>query len=247
MRVYQVRSSDEFGDPDLVIIPGTKNTVHDLEWLKKKGLDKEILRLRRSHVPIIGICGGYQILGKKLADPFGIEGATAGEYEGLGLLHVETKFSSYTKKTRRVTAEVLGAGPILGQAGGKEVRAYEIHMGETRLGAGEPPFRILSGNGRRRQPRYDGAISNDGLVFGSYLHGLFDDGTITRALLRYLALKKRGKIVAARNKETSIEKTWKDSLDLFCNTLCSSVDINRILEIAQIKPQNIRAPWKSSK
>ena len=248
MHVYQVRSSNRLRNPDIVIIPGTKNTIHDLKWLKRERFDKEILRLRRNGVPIIGICGGYQILGKKLVDPHGIEGGIAGkELEGLGLLDVETRFSSYTKRTSRVTAEVLVGGPLLGQSVGKRIRAYEIHMGETRPGSDKCPFRIFPDNGPGAKAHYDGAISSDGLVFGSYLHGLFDDGTITRALLDYLNQKKGGRKVEGIGEErASIEKTWEGSLDLFCTTLCSSVDIERILEFAQIRTRRIRGSWKSS-
>jgi adenosylcobyric acid synthase len=242
VHVYMANSARELRNPDAVIIPGTKNTVHDLLWLKKKGLDNEILRLRKSRVPIIGICGGYQMLGKKLIDPFGLEGGVASEYEGLGLLQIVSTFSRYKKTTRRVTAEIKGKGPILGRVAGRRIKAYEIHMGQTRVRADETPFRVLAANSRAAS-HPEGAISNDGIVFGSYLHGLFDDEAITFALLNYLA-RKKGTVVGT---EVNIDKAWSDNLDLLCNTVRANVDIARILEIARIKTAKAKASWKSSR
>jgi len=243
IRVHMAKSAHELKSPDAIIIPGTKNTVHDLLWLKKTGLDAEILRLRRSGVPIIGICGGYQMLGEKLVDPHGLEGGAVGEYEGLGFLHVVSTFSRYEKTTRRVTAEVTGKGPILGQIAGKRIRAYQIHMGKTNVGADErTPFLVLPAN-IGAAPHPEGAISNDGMVFGSYLHGLFDDQAVTYALLNYLAEKKGVKV----GREVNIDKTWRDNLDLLCKTVSANLDIVRILKIVKIKTARANASWKSSR
>ncbi len=240
VRVYMAKSARELKNPDAVIIPGTKNTVHDLLWLKKTGLDSEILRLRRSCVPIIGICGGYQMLGNKLIDPFGLEGGTASEYEGLGLLQIVSTFSRYKKTTRRVTAEVTGKGPILSRAAGRRIGAYEIHMGKTKVEADETPFRVLPANSRAAS-HPEGAISNDGIVFGSYLHGLFDDEAVTYALLNYLSEKKG----IAVGRELNIDKAWRDNLDLLCNTVSANINIARILEVAKIKTAKANVSWNS--
>ncbi len=245
LRVNLVKSVSEIGNPDVLIIPGTKNTMHDLRWLRKERLDDQILRLRRSGVPIIGICGGYQILGKEIVDTLGLEDGvekiempTEAKIDGLGLLDITTKFNRYKKKTRRVRAKVIGAGPILGSVLGKLISAYEIHMGETRLvGTDKSSFKILKANrkGLHVVPHYDGAISNDGLVIGSYLHGLFDDGTIIGALLGYLAQRKGIKRAdTGIFNKTGIESTWEESLNLLCATLRSNVDIDRILNMAGI-------------
>lgn len=244
MRVRLVKSAHELRSPDVVMIPGTKNTVQDLVWLKKEGLDREILRLRRTGVPVIGICGGYQMLGKKLVDPYGLEGGARAEYGGLDLLDVVTTFSRYEKTTRRVRAEVIGAGPILGKVAGKRIRGYEIHMGETELGTDKPPFRILPAD-THAALHPDGAVSDDGLVFGSYLHGIFDDNCVTNALLNYLAERKG--VVAAGRAEDNIEKTWMDNLDLLCDTVRANVGIARIFEIAGIKETKVKASWTPSR
>ncbi|HII98180.1 MAG TPA: cobyric acid synthase [Methanoregula sp.] len=165
------RSLDGF---DCIILPGTKNTVDDLKALKISGTDKEIVRLRNCGIPVIGICGGYQMLGSTLVD-FGFESA-AGSYDGLGLLDCITRFSSYDKSTTQVTRTARNIPPILSAMG--QVTGYEIHMGVTESGQGRE---ALDGDGR---------VSDDGLVFGTYMHGLFQNVPAANALLSFLHEKK---------------------------------------------------------
>lgn len=155
---------------DCIIVPGTKNTVEDLAVLQESGAAREIRKAREQGVPIIGICGGFQMLGKEIHDK-GIEGGY-GVYPGLGLLSAVTRFARYEKTTRQVRVRASPVGPILPAMG--EVTGYEIHMGETERGEDAEAF---SG---------DGAVSPDGLVFGTYLHGLFQNEGAVHALLSYL-------------------------------------------------------------
>jgi adenosylcobyric acid synthase len=159
---------------DCVIIPGTKNTVDDLAELRKSGMAPELQNARAQNVPVIGICGGYQMLCRQLVDE-GFE-STAGTYEGLGMLDGITRFSTYDKKTRQVRRMSNPVPPILSGMG--EVTGYEIHMGIT-----EP------GNDREALCG-DGMASADGLVFGTYMHGLFLNPSAVNALLSYLYGKK---------------------------------------------------------
>lgn len=159
---------------DCVIIPGTKNTIEDLRVLRETGTDKELHRARERGVPVIGICGGYQMLGKTLIDA-GFE-SEAGTYDGLGLLDCVTHFTSYDKNTTQVTRHAAGVPPILPAIG--EVTGYEIHMGVTNGGCDREAF------------EGDGRVSDDGLVFGSYMHGLFLNPNAANALLSYLHEKK---------------------------------------------------------
>jgi adenosylcobyric acid synthase len=159
---------------DCVILPGTKNTIEDLQELRKTGMDDELRRAREQKIPIIGICGGYQMLGTTLIDA-GFE-SSEGTYEGLGLLDCVTHFVSYEKMTTQVTRTACNVPPILSAAG--KVTGYEIHMGTTVLGSGKE---ALEG---------DGLASDDGLVFGTYLHGLFQNPSAANALLSYLYAKK---------------------------------------------------------
>lgn len=155
---------------DCVIIPGTKNTIEDLVVLKRTGADREIRMARDRGVPVIGICGGYQMLGKKLIDA-GFESA-AGEYDGIGLLEGVTRFISSEKCTTQVRRKAGPVPPILSAMG--NVEGYEIHMGITEPGSDRE---ALEGDGR---------VSDDGLVFGTYMHGLFQNPSAADALLSYL-------------------------------------------------------------
>jgi adenosylcobyric acid synthase len=159
---------------DCVIIPGTKNTIDDLHALRESGMDREILRARENGIPVIGICGGYQMLGTSLVDA-GFESA-AGTYTGLGLLDCVTHFTSYEKSTTQVTRHACDLPPILSAMG--DVSGYEIHMGVTEPGN---CHEALHGDGR---------ASDDGLVFGTYLHGLFQNPSAANALLAFLHTKK---------------------------------------------------------
>ena len=167
--VRYVALGEPLGDPDAVIIPGTKNTVSDLEEMKRSGTDRQILALR--DIPILGICGGYQILGKEIID-CGIEN-TVGTVSGLGLLDAVTRFDLYEKKTLQVRKKVTGGGPILDGIRGQEVTGYEIHMGVTF------PKDIAAFED-------DGAVAKGGLVIGTYLHGIFENENFRNAFLDYL-------------------------------------------------------------
>lgn len=159
---------------DCIILPGTKNTIDDLAAMRNEGTDQELNAARDRGVPVIGICGGYQMLGKTLIDD-GFESA-AGTYPGLGLLDCVTRFAAYSKNTVQVTRQARQVPPILPTMG--KVTGYEIHMGTTGEGSDGEAF---SGDGR---------VSADGLVFGTYMHGLFLNSSAVNALLSYLYRKK---------------------------------------------------------
>jgi adenosylcobyric acid synthase len=174
-KIRYITPGQPLGRPDAIIIPGTKNTVADLEDMRKKGTEREILARRDAGVPILGICGGYQILGKKIVD-MGIENTTD-SIPGLGLLDLETRFDRYEKRTIQVEKTVTGDGPILEPIKGETVRGYEIHMGMT---------------SSRDLPAFgdDGAVGADGLVIGTYLHGIFSNQNFRDAFLNYLYSRK---------------------------------------------------------
>jgi adenosylcobyric acid synthase len=176
--MHYVGCVSELRQADAVIIPGSKNTVLDNRFLSENGFVEEIRRLSARGVPVVGICGGYQLLGKRLNDPDGNEsGGTPVSLEGLGLLDTETTF--YAQKTvTRVTA--IGLLPF---AMGEEVEGYEIHMGQTvRLPGCRPAFRLQKDG--REVP--DGAVCASGSTWGTYLHGVFDRPCFRRAWLNSL-------------------------------------------------------------
>ena len=170
--VRYVSAVRELGSPDLVILPGTKSTMEDLLWLRQSGLEAAVLKLAAAGTPVLGICGGYQMLGNEISDPEGVE--RGGTMAGLGLLPCKTVFAAEKARTR-VRGTVCG-----GSFFGAEVEGYEIHMGRT-TGAAEP-FCVLEDG----QP--EGAVS--GNVFGTYLHGLFDSGELTEKLADWLLTRK---------------------------------------------------------
>ncbi len=188
--VRYVTTAVELEGTAALVLPGTKSTVADLAWLRRSGLAEALLAGAVAGTPVIGICGGYQMLGRCIHDPEHVESA-AGTVEGLGLLDVETTFAA-EKRTVRVHGEVLGAvggaaaTAIVNPLGppGTPLHGYEIHMGRTILGSGATPaLRLRSADGAAHD---DGALSADGVAVGSYVHGLFDDPTLRAAFLNRL-------------------------------------------------------------
>ena len=149
--------------PDVIILPGSKNTIADLAWLRSRGLDRWILEQHSRGTAVWGICGGYQMLGRTIADPLGVESAE-GRAEGLGLLPVDTVLEG-DKTTRVVEAESAATG--------RRFRAYEIHMGRTTVD-GAAPFAFV--DGRPEGARVAG-------VLGTYLHGALEDAGLVEELL----------------------------------------------------------------
>lgn len=180
--VRYVSSAQELGNPDLVILPGTKSTIADLLWLRQSGLEGKILRLHGAGVPVFGICGGYQMLGEEISDPEGSEGG--GTVRGLGLLPAVTVFEPEKCRTQSRGKTCLSSEPELS---GKAVSGYQIHMGRTALreGASCGAFSVLHSDGGEEA---DGACLSG--VFGTYLHGVFDEAEFRGAFVRYLAAKK---------------------------------------------------------
>jgi len=174
-----VRQGDSLGKADLIILPGSKNTINDLIKLKNCGLYDEIIKNHSRGAFVIGICGGYQMLGNTVADPFNLEGGEEAA-QGLGLLDVNTTMMP-EKITVQATAEII-AGELPWHAAGSRLNGYEIHFGESILGPDAKPLLSLVRNGETAC-RPDGAVSRDGKVFGCYLHGLFDNDEFRSSLL----------------------------------------------------------------
>lgn len=192
--IRYIENGDDIAGYDAIILPGTKNTIDDLKEIKG-GMDRIIISEAEKGIPIIGICGGYQMLGEEIIDS-GIEGTGgASSVEGLRLLNVSTRFLEYDKKTDQVEKTITGNGVILGQIKGENVTGYEIHMGETIINPGS--YNPAFGD--------DGCVSRNGLIIGTYLHGLFENENIRDAFLGYL-YKRRGMIFRSREEGDSIEE-----------------------------------------
>ncbi|HYN88196.1 MAG TPA: cobyric acid synthase [Ardenticatenaceae bacterium] len=176
-----VSSLAALGWPRAVILPGTKSTIADLAWLRAQGLAEAIQRLAQEGSAVVGLCGGYQMLGASLHDPHGVE-SHSGESDGLGLVRVKTVFRE-NKVTSRVLARVLGGPGWMQSVAGQVLHGYEIHMGHGEGSAGW--LEIVARNGAPVQV-VDGAVAADGRVWGCYLHGLFENAALRRAWLASL-------------------------------------------------------------
>ena len=175
--VRWVSRSEQWGTPDVVILPGTKTTLNDLAWLRERGLAQKVVHHAEQGGVVVGICGGLQMLGRHISDPDGTEAAAGSEADGLALLPIETVFIP-GKTTYQTIADVTN-GPFSGE----RVRGYEIHAGDTKGGT---PLLQLKQRGTATVEQYDGAISADGRVWGCYLHGIFDNAAFRRRWLRSL-------------------------------------------------------------
>ena len=173
---------------DMVIIPGTKNTVKDLLYLREMGLDRSIKKAASKGIVVVGMCGGYQMLGRKIYDPHGIESIFA-ETDGLGLLDIETGFED-VKTTCQTEAVPIGTQfrnllSVQLQDGGQKLRGYEIHMGTSSGDIGLFRIRRLPDNG---EEMLDGSMK--GNCWGTYLHGIFDNDPFRRAVINGLRATK---------------------------------------------------------
>jgi adenosylcobyric acid synthase len=210
-RLAQVRYvplDGELGKPDIVILPGTKNTVNDLKELNNSPLGYKIKKMAVKGTPVIGICGGFQMLGDRIID-HGIEGGGEESVNGLGLLPATTFFDKYEKITCQVAKRVTAGGPILSGIKGSTVKGYEIHMGKTLTD--RPTFED------------DGGISESGTIIGTYLHGIFANDNFTKSLLEY----------ACRMKGVPFDPPIMedDPYDELANLVEASVDTDRIISI----------------
>jgi adenosylcobyric acid synthase len=238
VKLRYVDSPSKMNKPDAVILPGTKNTIQDLLWLRSSGLADRVLSLAEQGVPVIGICGGYQMLGKTIVDREGTEGGVRGEFRGLGLLNVVTQFDKYDKVTERVFAEAVGGGPILGAVRGERLRGYEIHMGSTvTLSSIKPAFRIVK-RGENAANDLDGAISVDGLIIGTYIHGIFDNPAVREALVKFLMRKKRAELYRPNHKDTI--EIWQKSLERLTQIVKENLDMIRIYRLIGVPLQGIK-------
>ena len=211
--VRYVDDPRKLGSPDLVVLPGTKSTGGDLLWLRQNGLEAAILKLAAAGTPVLGVCGGYQMLGEAVHDRSGVEHGAGGSIRGMGLLPVETTFLPEKVRTR-VRGETA-SGPLAGA----RLEGYEIHMGSTQV-RGEPFCRLEDG-------REDGCVR--GSVWGTYLHGLFDSGELTQKLAELLCRRKGLRAESAR--AVSHAAYQQGQLDLLADGVRQALDMREIYRI----------------
>lgn len=183
-----VETAKEAAAADLVILPGSKSTVADLDWLRRNGIADEIVGRGLREEPVLGICGGCQMLGEVIDDPDSVESPRPST-PGLGLLALRTRFAR-TKLTAQVIARAEGDSFLTRGVDATALGAYEIHMGRIeRAPAERAPFRVLARGGRAHDEP-DGAVSENGAVVGTMLHGILENEAVQTALVRNLLAKK---------------------------------------------------------
>ncbi|MDI3480460.1 MAG: adenosylcobyric acid synthase [Tepidanaerobacteraceae bacterium] len=238
-----IRRGMNIGEADAVIIPGTKNTLEDLAAIKSQGWHDEIRQLHEKGAVIVGICGGYQMLGMAIADPNHIEG-TIEHSEGLGLLNVKTQIEK-EKVTTRISGKVREGLPgIAGCLGGSQVEGYEIHMGKTVSVGDSYGFVTIQKRLGKDVEIIDGCVSQDGRVLGTYIHGIFDSYQFTSRFVNYLKNKKNNSIASSMNNGADtgfngegifdFAEFKQKEYDRWADVLRKSLDINKIYEILNL-------------
>lgn len=260
VRVRYVSHAEELGHPDLVVVPGTKATLGDLAWLRACDLDAALRQHAVAGGLVLGICGGYQMLGLEIHDPLGMEGG--GRQEGLGLLPVRTTFTQEKTLCSSAGATLQPAGPFA-DLSNLDIAGYQIHMGQTTLEGGMPfclladtndaagntvqAFTCVGGNGtvydQRGCTRCNGKLSGDaaqpayedgcvaGTVMGTYLHGLFDSVPFTQALIDML-LARKGMTGTRINAQDRAARR-EQQLDVLADTLRASLDMDLVYRILE--------------
>ncbi|SJZ37263.1 cobyric acid synthase [Selenihalanaerobacter shriftii] len=229
--VRYVRAGESLGNPDAIIIPGSKNTIEDLEYLRKAGYAEKIKRLAKRGTQVIGICGGYQMLGKRLADPHKME--TIGKVvQGLDLLNINTIFNP-TKVTTQVTGNIINQRGFLGNLATEKVSGYEIHMGDTELGEQVEPLIEIKNQMNQEVSRLDGAVSSDGQIFGTYLHGIFDNDDFRNSFINHLR-KKKGLSEIDFSQQLSTSQKREDAYEKLAEVVRNNVDIKMVYEIMNL-------------
>jgi adenosylcobyric acid synthase len=218
-----IEESGKLGGLDALILPGSKSTITDLRFLKDQGFPQAMKEFAGL---IVGLCGGYQMLGHQVHDPFNQESRIR-KAEGLGLLDAETVMLM-KKETHQADARLLSAGERAVPGCSGNLTGYEIHMGETLLGPDSQPFAEIFRRSGKEVEISDGAVSSDGRVFGTYLHGIFDNCGFRNAFLNRIRMGKGLQL-------SSVAMAQADPLDLLAEHLERHLDMEKLLAICRIE------------
>lgn len=213
-----ISNPEELKGSDVIILPGTKNTIDDLLWMRANGLETAISELK-GKIPILGICGGYQMMGKYLKDPAGIEGKVPQTLEGMGFFDNITEWNEYKKKVIQDNGIMIETGePITG---------YEIHMGLSTI-VEKPLFEI----DRYSSKENEGSVREKDLTFGTYLHGVFDKPAFRKYFLSFV--KHDGKYVEIKNPR-DYDELLEDNINILADGFEKGLNIEKIIDIAGVK------------
>jgi adenosylcobyric acid synthase len=226
--VQYCANAADFNTASLIIIPGTKNTIRDLEWMRKNGVENAIKKHAAAGKPVFGICGGYQMLGERISDPFKAEGG--GEIEGIGLLPVTTVFETEKQRTR-VRGKFAKIGGIFAGLSGEEIEGYEVHMGITSPDdAGRSNYLAAIRDSVSGREFSDGVCR--GSVYGSYIHGIFDAGNAAAVIVK--ALYNANGLEYDREVNTISTNQYKENqYDALADILRDSIDMDAVYKILE--------------
>ncbi len=226
VRLRYVSNKDEMGCPDLIILPGSKTTIPDLKWMEEQGISDLVISLHAAGTPVIGICGGYQMLGQELHDPKHIE-SNLTEYPGLGLLPISTIFEG-SKETHRIQATVAKAEGLLTGALSAPITGYEIHMGRTYEAITDQPFLIKAREDHEESApmKSDGSLNENGDVLGTYIHGLFHNVQLRQCILKQVA-NRRGIDITFSQQQLTMDQEY----DKLADWVRSRIDMALIYDI----------------
>ena len=222
VKVRYAQTAKELENADLIVLPGTKNTIEDLIDLRNRSMDAAIVRHARNGGMVIGVCGGYQMLGRVLHDPHHVESRVP-ELAGLDLLDMEVTFET-EKHTAQASGVVDCACGWLAEANGVTMDGYEIHAGWNRLGEAAVPWLRIG-------QRVDGVMNAQGNVLGSYLHGLFDDGQLFAAIAAHI--RKQKGLSGETQAPVSFEQFREREFDRIADIVRASVDMDAVYRIVR--------------
>lgn len=227
--VRYISSVAELGHPDMIVIPGTKNTIADLLWMRQNGIEAEIMKQASNGTVVFGICGGYQILGRNLSDPFGVE--AGGDVPGMNLLPVETIFAE-KKRTIQIQGNFGEVKGMFSKLSNKSFFGYEIHSGVTNLEGGDS-LNMMQPINEAGELVPEGAQNVFGKynVYGSYCHGIFDGDGIAITIVEALLNKKNMKL--GDIKAFSFADYKKQQYDILADYLRNAVDMKQIYKIIE--------------
>jgi adenosylcobyric acid synthase len=229
VEVSWVTQVSQLGHPDLIVLPGSKSTAADLLWLRASGLADALVELADRGTPVLGLCGGYQMLGDRLSDPDEIESSHR-VLPGLGLLPVETVLVP-VKQTRQIRGRLLAGRGLFAGASGAELEGYEIHVGRT-CGPGLPLLELAEPDGARP----DGRSARSGWIAGSYLHGLLHNRPLLTALLAALAARRSDWTAPLDGAPAEAV----DPYDRLADHVAANLDLDRLSALVGLAPAGRR-------
>ena len=225
--LYYVQEAESLGEPDVIILPGSKNTTEDMLYLEKSGIADKIRKFAKADKPVIGICGGYQMLGELICDPEHAE-SDNDQVQGLGLLGMKTIFAK-EKLTSQVMADCVSLNFLGKQIVADNLKGYEIHMGHTEFTRAEEehPLVIRQRRGERCES-IEGTTNASHNVFGTYIHGIFDNDEFRRSLLNAIrAVKGLEALPNTHNLMSEKQQSYEHLADV----VEESLDMKKLAEI----------------